>query len=145
MDTTIQVHSVDKGRWLMKFTGHEATVVCICVHGQLLASGSSDTTIRLCNKRNGQLLRILNGHIRGIQCLQLGSTWMVSGGTDADIRIWSLEHRSKGPPQVTCKLALDAGAGVTAIAYGGLEVKSYRAMSSSKHILTRSNQIGGYW
>jgi WD40 repeat protein len=111
----------------MCLRGHEATVTCLGVKGDILASGSADTTIRLWNKHTGRPLRVLAVHQRGVNCLHLGAEWMATGGADEHVRVWDVERKSADSINVTCNSRLEGhNSAVTAVQFGGLEVRAIK-------------------
>lgn len=77
------------GRYTLKvLKGHENGVMCIQMHGKILASGSYDGTIKIWDLETGLIIRTLVGHTSGIRCLQFSGKQLFSGGMDRTLRIW---------------------------------------------------------
>uniref|UniRef100_A0A0D9VA59 Anaphase-promoting complex subunit 4 WD40 domain-containing protein n=1 Tax=Leersia perrieri TaxID=77586 RepID=A0A0D9VA59_9ORYZ len=75
---------------------HDMAVLCLCVAGDLLCTGSADKTIGLWRRAGGELARVgvIRGHEGPVKCIQ--ASWcrvsngcmVYSGGLDKSIRVW---------------------------------------------------------
>ncbi|KAG8079059.1 hypothetical protein GUJ93_ZPchr0007g6234 [Zizania palustris] len=91
---------VDRGsRWSLAcdVKAHDMAVLCMCVAGDLMCTGSADKTIGLWRRQtNGGLARVgvIGGHEGPVKCIQ--ASWcrvsngcmVYSGGLDKSIRVW---------------------------------------------------------
>ncbi|KAI9116641.1 hypothetical protein K1719_012299 [Acacia pycnantha] len=78
---------------------HEMAVLCMCLKGEILLSGSSDKSIGIWKKEgfNGGLCKIgvINGHEGPVKCLETscrntsdGGFLLYSGSMDKSLRVW---------------------------------------------------------
>nr|XP_006823995.1 PREDICTED: E3 ubiquitin-protein ligase TRAF7-like [Saccoglossus kowalevskii] len=74
------------------FVGHQGPVWCLCVHGDLLFSGSSDKTIKVwdtCTTYTCQ--KTMDGHTGIVLSLCVHGTKLFSGSADCAIKVWSID------------------------------------------------------
>lgn len=69
--------------------GNSDSVMCLQIHGTLLATGSYDASIKLWDLTSGTLIRTFLGHAAGIRALQFDGNKIVSGSLDRTIKIWN--------------------------------------------------------
>ncbi|KAL0413649.1 UNVERIFIED_CONTAM: protein JINGUBANG [Sesamum radiatum] len=82
---------------------HESSVLCMCLMGELLCSGSADRSICIWKREiNGGLFRhmVIKGHEGPVKCLQAsqvrvgGGLMLYSGSLDKTIRVWWIPNYS---------------------------------------------------
>ncbi|KAK1278664.1 Zinc finger CCCH domain-containing protein 59 [Acorus gramineus] len=90
-----------EGEWgvVCDVKAHKMAVLCVCLMGEFVCSGSADRTIGIWKREGGGcggLVRLgsINGHEGPVKCLQ-GSAYSVgggfllySGGLDRSLRVW---------------------------------------------------------
>ncbi|KAL6853404.1 hypothetical protein ACP4OV_019433 [Aristida adscensionis] len=97
-------------RWSQAFDvkAHDMAVLCLCVVGDLLCTGSADKTVGLWRRQaGGELVRAgaISGHEGPVKCLQ--ASWcrvtngcmVYSGGLDKTIRVWWVPSEMDGNEQ----------------------------------------------
>eukprot|EP00118_Oscarella_pearsei_P011255 m.74304 g.74304 ORF g.74304 m.74304 type:complete len:687 (+) comp35879_c0_seq8:28-2088(+) len=85
---------LDQHLWKCKgtFVGHEGPVWALCVHGDVLFSGSSDKTIKAWDTHtNYKCHRTLEGHHGIVLALCMHGNRLYSGSADCTIRIWDID------------------------------------------------------
>ncbi|AEE78864.1 putative protein [Arabidopsis thaliana] len=89
----------DFEEWRLGFEtrGHNMAVLCMCVVGEMVCSGSADKSIGLWRREvTGMLCKfgVIHGHEGPVKCLQaspnnVGAGFMLySGGLDKSLRVW---------------------------------------------------------
>ncbi|CAA7019260.1 unnamed protein product [Microthlaspi erraticum] len=89
----------DFEEWRLGFEmrGHKMAVLCMCVVGEMVCSGSADKSIGLWRREKSGILckfGVIQGHEGPVKCLQaspnnVGAGFMLySGGLDKSIRVW---------------------------------------------------------
>lgn len=82
---------------------HEMAVLCVCLAGEFLCSGSADKSIGIWKREAyGKLSKvgIINGHEGPVKCLQAspnsigGGFLLYSGGLDKSVRVWWVPKHS---------------------------------------------------
>lgn len=73
--------------------GHSGFVLCICIVGDVLFTGSQDNTIMIWDLNNLQYIGTLPGHRGFVKCLAASYSrkLLFSGSQDKTIKAWSLE------------------------------------------------------
>ena len=69
--------------------GHQASVRCLEIHGDVVVSGSYDTTAKIWNIKTGQCLRTLQGHFSQIYAIAFDGQRIATGSLDTSVRIWN--------------------------------------------------------
>jgi len=87
-DTTLRIWDITRGYCKHVLLGHQASVRCIEVHGDLIASGSYDTTARIWSISEGKCLRTLYGHFSQIYAIAFDGKRIATGSLDTSVRIW---------------------------------------------------------
>ncbi|KAL6562980.1 hypothetical protein OROHE_005567 [Orobanche hederae] len=91
----------DSWRLTCEARAHEMSVLCMCVMGEFLCSGSADRSIRVWKREiNGGLGRhmVIEGHEGPVKCLEasparVGGGFVVySGSLDKSLRVWWVPH-----------------------------------------------------
>ncbi|KAL2230453.1 protein JINGUBANG-like [Sesamum indicum] len=89
----------DLNSWkaVIEVKAHESSVLCMCLMGEFLCSGSADRSICIWKREiNGGLFRhmVIKGHEGPVKCLQAsqvkvgGGLMLYSGSLDKTIRVW---------------------------------------------------------
>uniref|UniRef100_A0A7N0VLP1 Uncharacterized protein n=1 Tax=Kalanchoe fedtschenkoi TaxID=63787 RepID=A0A7N0VLP1_KALFE len=89
---------VEKDTWSLIFEvkAHQMAVLCMCLMGEFVCSGSADKSIALWKRGGGRLHKvgIINGHDGPVKCLQaapngVGEGFLLySGSLDRSLRVW---------------------------------------------------------
>lgn len=98
------------GRWSLAcdVKAHDMAVLCLCVAGDLVCTGSADKTIGLWRRQaSGALAKVgaIRGHEGPVKCIQ--ASWcrvsngcmLYSGGLDKSIRVWWVPNGCNGDEQ----------------------------------------------
>lgn len=88
-DTTLRVWDLAKGTCSNVLIGHEASVRCLEIHGDLVVSGSYDTTAKIWRISTGECLRTLTGHFSQIYAIAFDGQRIATGSLDTSVRIWN--------------------------------------------------------
>ncbi|KAE8723375.1 putative inactive purple acid phosphatase 1-like [Hibiscus syriacus] len=85
-------------KWIGETKAHQMAVLCMCMVGEVLFTGSTDKTIGIWKREAyGKLCKVgvINGHEGPVKCLQaspqcnVGAGFMLySGGLDRSFRVW---------------------------------------------------------
>lgn len=101
-DTTLRIWDLQSGTCSRVLTGHQASVRCLEIHGDLIVSGSYDTTAKIWRISTGQCLRTLQGHFSQIYAIAFDGQRIATGSLDTSVRIWNphdgYENCSPNPP-----------------------------------------------
>ena len=87
-DHHLRVWDITAGTCKRVLVGHQASVRCVEVHGDLVVSGSYDTTAKIWNLSTGQCLRTLSGHFSQIYAIVFDGKTIATGSLDTSVRIW---------------------------------------------------------
>lgn len=68
--------------------GHQASVRCLEIKGDIVVSGSYDTTARVWSISEGRCLRVLSGHFSQIYAIAFDGNRVATGSLDTSVRIW---------------------------------------------------------
>ncbi|XP_075521351.1 protein JINGUBANG, partial [Primulina tabacum] len=94
---------MDSWRMICEVKAHKMAVLCMCLMGDYLCSGSADRTISIWKREmNGMLSRhmVIQGHEGPIKCLQASPTrvgcgfMLYSGSLDKSVRVWWIPSAS---------------------------------------------------
>lgn len=88
-DTTLRVWDLASGTCSSVLMGHQASVRCLEIHGDLVVSGSYDTTAKIWSISSGQCLRTLQGHFSQIYAIAFDGHRIATGSLDTSVRIWN--------------------------------------------------------
>ena len=88
-DTTLRIWDLQSGTCSKVLTGHQASVRCLEIHGDLIVSGSYDTTAKIWRISTGQCLRTLQGHFSQIYAIAFDGQRIATGSLDTSVRIWN--------------------------------------------------------
>ncbi|KAK3009522.1 hypothetical protein RJ639_013923 [Escallonia herrerae] len=87
----------DSWRLVCEVSGHKMAVLCMCLRGDILCSGSADKSVGVWKRElGGGVFRIgvIRGHEGPIKCLQVspnsvgGGFMLYSGSLDKSLRVW---------------------------------------------------------
>jgi WD40 repeat protein len=87
-DTTLRVWDIKTGLCKNVLVGHQASVRCLEIKGDIVVSGSYDTTARVWSISEGRCLRTLSGHFSQIYAIAFDGTRIATGSLDTSVRIW---------------------------------------------------------
>lgn len=87
-DTTLRIWDLQKGICKHVLIGHQASVRCLEIHGDLVVSGSYDTTAKIWSISEGKCLRTLTGHFSQIYAIAFDGKKIATGSLDTSVRIW---------------------------------------------------------
>jgi F-box and WD-40 domain protein CDC4 len=87
-DTTLRIWDLKKGICKHVLIGHQASVRCLEIHGDIVVSGSYDTTAKIWSISQGVCLRTLTGHFSQIYAIAFDGKKIATGSLDTSVRIW---------------------------------------------------------
>lgn len=87
-DTTLRIWDLKKGQCKHVLIGHQASVRCLEIHGDIVVSGSYDTTAKIWSISEGKCLRTLTGHFSQIYAIAFDGKKIATGSLDTSVRIW---------------------------------------------------------
>jgi F-box and WD-40 domain protein CDC4 len=87
-DTTLRVWDIKTGLCKNVLVGHQASVRCLEIKGDIVVSGSYDTMARVWSISEGRCLRVLSGHFSQIYAIAFDGTRIATGSLDTSVRIW---------------------------------------------------------
>lgn len=87
-DTTLRIWDLKKGMCKHVLIGHQASVRCLEIHGDIVVSGSYDTTAKIWSISEGKCLRTLTGHFSQIYAIAFDGKKIATGSLDTSVRIW---------------------------------------------------------
>lgn len=105
MDLGLKVWDLSRGELVSDLRGHNASVTCLQVDNNVLATGSADATVRVWNldevishpdaqnEESGDdayTIHVLDSHVGEISALHFSDHTLVSGSADKTIRQWDL-------------------------------------------------------
>nr|XP_043611347.1 protein JINGUBANG-like [Erigeron canadensis] len=90
----------DSWKCICEVKAHNMAILCMCIKGEILCSGSSDKSICIWKREMKGLTKIgvVKGHGGPIKCLQAspnsvgGGFLLYSGSLDKSIRVWWVPH-----------------------------------------------------
>ena len=88
-DTTLRVWDLPSGQCTRVLSGHQASVRCLEIHGDLVVSGSYDTQAKIWRISTGECLRTLAGHFSQIYAIAFDGHRIATGSLDTSVRIWN--------------------------------------------------------
>ena len=88
-DTTLRIWDIQKGICKHVLVGHQASVRCLEIHGDIIVSGSYDTQARIWSISEGRCLRTLTGHFSQIYAIAFDGRRIATGSLDTSVRIWN--------------------------------------------------------
>lgn len=102
-DTTLRIWDLRTGQCTNVLMGHQASVRCLEIHGDLVVSGSYDTTAKIWSISSGECLKTLQGHFSQIYAIAFDGKRIATGSLDTSVRIWNPED-GYAPPLYYLKL-----------------------------------------
>ncbi|KAI3498112.1 hypothetical protein L1887_33865 [Cichorium endivia] len=95
--------SADSLKGIFEVEAHKMSVLCMCMKGEILCTGSTDRSIGVWKREVNGLTKIgvMNGHDGPIKCLQVspssvgGGFLVYSGSLDKSIRVWWVPKSTK--------------------------------------------------
>lgn len=87
-DTTLRIWDIKTGLCKNVLVGHQASVRCLEIKGDIVVSGSYDTTARVWSISEGRCLRTLSGHFSQIYAIAFDGNRIATGSLDTSVRIW---------------------------------------------------------
>ena len=87
-DTTLRIWDIKTGLCKNVLVGHQASVRCLEIKGDIVVSGSYDTTARVWSISEGRCLRTLSGHFSQIYAIAFDGSRIATGSLDTSVRIW---------------------------------------------------------
>lgn len=88
-DTTLRVWDIRTGLCRNVLVGHQASVRCLEIKGDIVVSGSYDTTARVWSISEGRCLHTLQGHYSQIYAIAFDGHRVATGSLDTSVRIWN--------------------------------------------------------
>lgn len=92
LDDTVTVWDLSRGASIGSLAGHNASVQCIQMDNNIVATGSADATVKLWDIANSSepLLETFAAHLGEVTALNFHGTTLVSGSSDKTIRQWDM-------------------------------------------------------
>lgn len=88
-DTTLRVWDIRTGLCRNVLVGHQSSVRCLEIKGDIVVSGSYDTTAKVWSLSDGRCLQTLHGHFSQIYAIAFDGRRVVTGSLDTQVRIWN--------------------------------------------------------
>lgn len=89
-DTTLRVWDIRTGLCRNVLVGHQSSVRCLEIKGDIVVSGSYDTTAKVWSLTDGRCLQTLHGHFSQIYAIAFDGRRVVTGSLDTQVRIWDV-------------------------------------------------------
>ncbi|CAP69043.1 uncharacterized protein PODANS_7_10000 [Podospora anserina S mat+] len=90
-DTTLRVWDIRNGTLIKLLVGHQASVRCLEIKGDIVVSGSYDTTAKVWSISEGRCLHTLSGHYSQIYAIAFDGYRVATGSLDTSVRIWNAQ------------------------------------------------------
>lgn len=87
-DTTLRIWDIRTGMCKNVLVGHQSSVRCLEIKGDIVVSGSYDTFARVWSISEGRCLQTLQGHFSQIYAIAFDGKRVVTGSLDTNVRIW---------------------------------------------------------
>lgn len=87
-DTTLRIWDIRTGLCRNVLVGHQSSVRCLEIKGDIVVSGSYDTFARVWSISEGRCLQTLHGHFSQIYAIAFDGKRVVTGSLDTNVRIW---------------------------------------------------------
>lgn len=87
-DTTLRIWDIRTGLLKNVLVGHQASVRCLEIKGDIVVSGSYDTTAKVWSISEGRCLFTLQGHYSQIYAIAFDGYRVATGSLDTSVRIW---------------------------------------------------------
>lgn len=87
-DTTLRIWDIRTGLCRNVLVGHQSSVRCLEIKGDIVVSGSYDTFARVWSISEGRCLQTLQGHFSQIYAIAFDGKRVVTGSLDTNVRVW---------------------------------------------------------
>lgn len=100
LDDTVKVWDLSRGQLVGKLRGHQASVKCLQMDNNIVATGSTDATARLWDLSRASVddpdsedmcVQVYESHLREITALHFSYDTLVTGSGDKTIRQWDIQ------------------------------------------------------
>lgn len=100
LDDTVKIWDLSRGQSVGQLRGHQASVKCLQMENNIVATGSTDATARLwdLSRRNMDdvdeddlCVQVYESHLREITALHFAGDTLVTGSGDKTIRQWDVQ------------------------------------------------------
>jgi F-box and WD-40 domain protein CDC4 len=90
-DTTLRIWDIRTGLCKNVLVGHQASVRCLEIKGDIVVSGSYDATAKVWSISEGRCLHTLQGHYSHIYAIAFDGQRVATGSLDTSVRIWNAQ------------------------------------------------------
>lgn len=90
-DTTLRIWDIRTGLCRNVLVGHQASVRCLEIKGDIVVSGSYDATAKVWSISEGRCLHTLQGHYSHIYAIAFDGYRVATGSLDTSVRIWNAQ------------------------------------------------------
>ncbi|KAJ5081938.1 F-box and WD repeat-containing protein [Penicillium alfredii] len=145
-DTTLRIWDLATGTCRNVLVGHQASVRCLAIHGDLVVSGSYDTTARIWSISQGRCLRTLSGHFSQIYAISFDGRRIATGSLDTSVRIWDPHSGQchailQGHTSLVGQLQMRGDTLVTGGSDGSVRVWSLTKMAPIHRLAAHDNSV----
>ncbi|GAB1204867.1 hypothetical protein APSETT445_003531 [Aspergillus pseudonomiae] len=145
-DTTLRIWDLASGTCRNVLVGHQASVRCLAIHGDLVVSGSYDTTARIWSISEGRCLRTLSGHFSQIYAIAFDGRRIATGSLDTSVRIWDPQSGQchailQGHTSLVGQLQMRGDTLVTGGSDGSVRVWSLTRMTPIHRLAAHDNSV----
>lgn len=145
-DTTLRIWDLVTGTCRNVLVGHQASVRCLAIHGDLVVSGSYDTTARIWSISQGRCLRTLSGHFSQIYAIAFDGRRIATGSLDTSVRIWDPHSGQchailQGHTSLVGQLQMSGDTLVTGGSDGSVRVWSLTKMAPIHRLAAHDNSV----
>ncbi|KAJ5223807.1 hypothetical protein N7468_008349 [Penicillium chermesinum] len=145
-DTTLRIWDLASGTCRNVLVGHQASVRCLAIHGDLVVSGSYDTTARIWSIPQGRCLRTLSGHFSQIYAIAFDGRRIATGSLDTSVRIWDPQSGQchailQGHTSLVGQLQMRGDTLVTGGSDGSVRVWSLTKMAPIHRLAAHDNSV----
>ncbi|OLL23967.1 F-box/WD repeat-containing protein 7 [Neolecta irregularis DAH-3] len=145
-DTTLRVWDIERGICTHVLVGHQASVRCLDIFGDLCVSGSYDTTAKIWSVSTGTCLRTLQGHYSQIYAVAFDGAHIATGSLDTTVRIWEASTGNclsvlQGHTSLVGQLQLRYPTMVTGGSDGSVRVWNLEKMSCVHRLAAHDNSV----
>lgn len=145
-DTTLRIWDLSTGTCRNVLVGHQASVRCLAIHGDLVVSGSYDTTARIWSISQGRCLRTLSGHFSQIYAIAFDGRRIATGSLDTSVRIWDPHSGQchailQGHTSLVGQLQMRGDTLVTGGSDGSVRVWSLTKMAPIHRLAAHDNSV----
>ncbi|CZT51112.1 related to archipelago beta form (F-box-WD40 repeat protein) [Rhynchosporium secalis] len=145
-DTTLRIWDIKTGLCKNVLVGHQASVRCLEIKGDIVVSGSYDTTARVWSISEGRCLRTLNGHFSQIYAIAFDGNRVATGSLDTSVRIWDPTNGTcqailQGHTSLVGQLQMRGNTLVTGGSDGSVRVWSLEKMAPIHRLAAHDNSV----